>query len=67
MCVHVRLPAIWGERAFGGHAMVWGRCEPGIWSELFVVGQDVPLLSPVTGLSHLEGLKTFYLKTSVTF
>lgn len=38
--------------------MVGGGGEPGVWSELFVVGQDVPLLAPVTSLTHLLRVKT---------
>lgn len=60
--MRVCLPAIRGERALGGHAMVGGRRESGVWSELLVVGQDVPLLPSVAGLSHLRGLKTFLSK-----
>lgn len=37
--------------------MVGGGGEPGVWSELFVVGQDVPLLTPVTSLTHLLRVK----------
>lgn len=62
LCYNVREgpPAIRGEGAFGGHAVVRGRREPGVGSELFVVGQDVPLLASVPGLPHLAGIKPLF-------
>lgn len=69
LCSNVREgpPAIRGEGAFGGHAVVGGRREPGVGSELFVVGQDVPLLPSVAGLPHLAGREPLFLKTSATW
>lgn len=52
--------------------MVRGGGQPGIWSELLVIGQDIPLLTSVTSLAHLEGknlrqnrLKGTYFLTAI--
>lgn len=51
-------PVVRRKGAFRGHAMVWRRCEAGIWAELLINRHYVPLLSAISSLTNLFHLTT---------